>query len=261
MKRASLTPLGSPAPHSLFDASTVLFLVFHIECHVFPPHFVLSFDTFNFLLHFLCEFALCLLSINEFQKVLQISVHSSSQPFCVQKDLRCAVSKFELRQLYTPMTKRIDSLVPAKEIKGADKDDICLTQIIVIDSFIEEIHIDHALIVTCPSRQFSIPPLCRLHLNIIDGSRVIFNVDVETHGLAVKAQIDTFLRVRIVDIANPYIQNALQQPFTEPLVLHDALKDKVVPNGEIVPCLQCLTFPFLFHVPLLSFCIFCSHYR
>ena len=121
------------------------------------------------------------------------------------------------------MTKRIDSLVPSKEIKGADKDDICLTQIIVIDSFIEEIHIDHALIVTCPSRQFSIPPLCRLHLNVIDGSRVIFNVDVETHGLAVKAQIDTLLRIRIVDIANPYIQNTLQQPFTELLIL-EAMK-------------------------------------
>ena len=81
MKRARLTPLGSPAPHSLFDAGTVLFLVFHIECHVFPPHFVLSFDTFNFLLHFLCEFALCLLSINEFHNWLVSSALIIDNPF------------------------------------------------------------------------------------------------------------------------------------------------------------------------------------
>ena len=89
MKRASLSPLssplgsplGSPAPHSLFDAGTMLFLVFHIECHVFPPHFVLSFDTFNFLLHFLCEFALCLLSINEFHNWLVSSALIIDNPF------------------------------------------------------------------------------------------------------------------------------------------------------------------------------------
>ena len=148
--------LATPSFKALCSSFTSLFLIFHIKCHEFSPHFILSLDTLDFLCHFLRESASRRLTIHILQKILQILIYTPLEPLRIQEYLRCPIPKFELRLFHTLISKRIDSFIHTKKIKGADEYDVRLTQVIIVYALSKEIHIDHSLIVTRPPCQFSV---------------------------------------------------------------------------------------------------------
>ena len=67
----------------------------------------------------------------------------------------------------------------------AQEDDEGLIQLLVGSAFLQQVEIDHCLIVAGTFSQAVVVWFAYLHFDVIDGVLVIFDVDVETDALAV----------------------------------------------------------------------------
>ena len=74
-----------------------------------------------------------------------------------------------------------------------------------------------------------------LHLDAVDRSPVIADVDVETHAVPVFGHIDGILSPNVLDLLDVSGENRLEHILAEVLVEHDLSEDEVVRNGERLP--------------------------
>ena len=186
---------------------------------------------FDFFCQCFCKDACRFPAVHIVQEVFDVCIHNAFQSLGIEKNLCSAVAKQQMRYFKADVSKSIYAFVHAKRIKGADKDDIGLSELIVIDALAQEIHVDHSLIVSRSLHQFIAVPLGCLHLNVIDRAAFIFHIYVETYRFAVETQVDAFLCMRVVQFSYFDVQDAFNQALAEVLVLHDALKDEVVADG------------------------------
>ena len=72
-------------------------------------------------------------------------------------------------------------------------------------SFAEHVHIDHGLIITGALSERAVLSVGRLHFYIVDGSRVILDIDIQSDAFAVQADINGFFFIGVGDFLDFYL--------------------------------------------------------
>ena len=190
--------------------------------------------------------------------------HSFCIPTSVQEDLICLIAKYQLRHLPTTVFKGIYRQIHLwKQILRADKDDIAFFQLIVRFPFPNQIQINHALIVSAPSR--NILPQTDLHFNIVDRIFVILQIDIQPNPLCVLRLPQFLLAVYIGNVPHASSEDDFEQFYTERLIRSQNLTEKKIIRKSkflvLLRSMQCYSVPVFAEALLpctsiscLSFC-------
>ena len=166
-------------------------------------------------------------------------VDALAAALAVQEDLGCLIAHQECGLFLARLAECVETAPSVEWVERADENDVRPAQLRVELALVQHVHVHHRLIVARALRQFvRSRVICRLHLNVVERALLIFDVDIESHALAVAAHVDIFLRLRERDLADLDVQDILNQSLAEPLLAHDLLEDEIVRDGQILPGLQ-----------------------
>ena len=111
--------------------------------------------------------------------------------FCIQDNLHSLIAERQVKLLLAAVLKGIHIPSLAKGIIGGDKDNVTLPQRLIILALLQNIEVDHALIISHTKRKMLLAR--RLDFDIIYGSGIVLNIDVKAHALCIVPLIDCLL--------------------------------------------------------------------
>ena len=196
------------------------------------------FDPDHFFVDFFRQCTLCCFPVHIAQEGCYIRVKGITFAFRVQEDLCRKIPQLQTFLFDAAMAEGIHGEIFTEGVEGTDEDDEGLFQLCIVLPFFQLVHIDHALIVAGPLREFPFTAIRTLHLDVIDMAVFIVHIDVKTDTFAVVAVVYGFFAFWKCDLFDPDAQNLLDQVFADPLVLHDFLEKKIILDGQLFPLFE-----------------------
>lgn len=134
-----------------------------------------------------------------------IRIDAGRAALAVQKYLCSLIAERKGNILQTALIEGVYGEIPLEKIEGADEYNIGRIQFRVIMAFAEHVHIDHGLIITGALSERAVLSVGRLHFYIVDGSRVILDIDIQSDAFAVQADINGFFFIGVGDFLDFYL--------------------------------------------------------